>query len=246
MNEKYFVKDIVRLTGVTARALHYYDEIGLLEPSGRTPSDYRFYTEKDLLRLQQILTLKLMGFTLDQVKILLQRRGYAVKKYLAIQVQALNDEAARIKTTARTLSQVLAFLEKEERLDWKKIIKVMEDINMSEQAKKDWYNKFFTEKDRKEFEELGKRFTPGQIEAYEKKWAGLIAEVKQNLHLDPASEAAQSLARRWQTLLEEGGYGDFPNLQKKIKAAYGAGAYPEEYMPKDVWDFIKKAKAARP
>jgi len=57
------------------------------------------------------------------------------------------------------------------------------------------------------------------MEDYQKKWTALIEEVKANLAADPASEVAQSLAKRWMGLLDEG-YGGHPGLQKKIAAAY--------------------------
>lgn len=56
MNEKPMaVHEVVNLTGITARTLHYYDEIGLLKPSIVTETKYRLYTEDDLSRLQEIL-----------------------------------------------------------------------------------------------------------------------------------------------------------------------------------------------
>ena len=58
MNEKPMaVHEVVNLTGITARTLHYYDEIGLLKPSDTTESGYRMYSNKDLETLQQILFL---------------------------------------------------------------------------------------------------------------------------------------------------------------------------------------------
>jgi len=50
MSNRYRVKEFARLTRVTVRALHYYDRIGLLEPSGRMPNRYRHYTERPARR----------------------------------------------------------------------------------------------------------------------------------------------------------------------------------------------------
>lgn len=56
MNEKAkTVHEVAKLTGITARTLHYYDEIGLLKPSIITEAKYRQYTDDDLTRLQEIL-----------------------------------------------------------------------------------------------------------------------------------------------------------------------------------------------
>src|SRR5215831_11030516 len=53
----FTVGELSRLTGVTVRALHHYDEIGLVRPSQRTAAGYRLYDEADVLRLQQVLVL---------------------------------------------------------------------------------------------------------------------------------------------------------------------------------------------
>ncbi|MPZ28394.1 MAG: MerR family transcriptional regulator [Micromonosporaceae bacterium] len=63
----YPVGEVARMTGVTVRTLHHYDEIGLLSPSGRTAAGYRRYAEADLERLQQILTYRELGFRLEEI-----------------------------------------------------------------------------------------------------------------------------------------------------------------------------------
>jgi DNA-binding transcriptional MerR regulator len=63
----YTVGEVARLTGVTVRALHHYDEIGLLPPGDRSPAGYRRYTEPDLERLPQILTYRELGFPLEEI-----------------------------------------------------------------------------------------------------------------------------------------------------------------------------------
>ena len=59
---QWYVKDISKLTGVSVQTLHHYDHFGLLQPSIRLPNGYRVYSEKDLLKLQQIIALKYFGF----------------------------------------------------------------------------------------------------------------------------------------------------------------------------------------
>ena len=68
-NESLFqAREFAELTGVTVRTLHHYDRLGLLKPSGRTAAGYRLYGERDFARLQQIITLKFIGFPLNQIK----------------------------------------------------------------------------------------------------------------------------------------------------------------------------------
>ncbi len=62
------VGDIAKLTGLTVRTLRFYDQIGLFSPSGQTESGHRLYNELDLSRLHQILSLKELGLSLEEIK----------------------------------------------------------------------------------------------------------------------------------------------------------------------------------
>jgi MerR family transcriptional regulator, thiopeptide resistance regulator len=65
--EEYTVGEVARLSRVSVRTLHHYDEIGLLVPSGRSPGGYRLYSANDLRRLQQILLYRELEFGLDEI-----------------------------------------------------------------------------------------------------------------------------------------------------------------------------------
>ncbi len=65
---KWYVKDLSKLTGVSVQTLHFYDTKDLLKPSLRLENNYHCYSEKDLLKLQQIIALKFFGFELSQIK----------------------------------------------------------------------------------------------------------------------------------------------------------------------------------
>lgn len=70
------ISQVAKLTGVSVRALQYYDEIGLLKPSELTPSGYRLYDENALQSLQQILFFKELGFKLKEIRDILQKPGF--------------------------------------------------------------------------------------------------------------------------------------------------------------------------
>ncbi|MFR8873549.1 MAG: MerR family transcriptional regulator [Oscillospiraceae bacterium] len=77
MNDrKMTVHEVADLTGITIRALHYYDEIGLLKPTMVTGSKYRLYSNDDLSRLQEILFFREVGFSLKEIKNLLSSPNY--------------------------------------------------------------------------------------------------------------------------------------------------------------------------
>jgi DNA-binding transcriptional MerR regulator len=65
---RYQVKEVSALSGVSVRALHHYDEIGLLVPSARSEVGYRLYDDTDLLRLQHIVVSRALGLSLEQIR----------------------------------------------------------------------------------------------------------------------------------------------------------------------------------
>lgn len=68
MKPYWKVGDLSQITGLTVRTLRFYDQIGLFSPSGQTESGHRLYDEADLSRLQQILSLKELGLSLEEIK----------------------------------------------------------------------------------------------------------------------------------------------------------------------------------
>jgi DNA-binding transcriptional MerR regulator len=101
----FTVGELSRLTGVTVRALHHYDEIGLVRPSQRTAAGYRLYDERDVLRLQQVLVFRELGVPLDEIgaaideatdraALLRKHRGELVRKRTQIDAMLASVDAA--------------------------------------------------------------------------------------------------------------------------------------------------------
>lgn len=241
----YLVGEFARLTRVTVRTLHYYDRMGLLKPSFSKPNGYRVYTDADLLRLQQIVTLKFMGFSLSEIRRHLDSKGYQAARALKVQAEAVRDEIGRLREASRAIDEVLRRLEKDGHLHRQKLIKIMEVIQMGEDAKKGWHEKLLTGSELEKFAEIGKKYTPETMKDYQDRWAALIGEVKAKIGLDPSSSEAQDLGRRWTGLFDEA-YGGHPELKPAIAGAYSSGALPREYdmIGPEVWAFIKRVHAA--
>lgn len=72
----YTVKKLSKLLGVTVRTLHFYEELGILKPAYYGSNGYRYYEEKELVQLQQILFFKELGFSLKQIKKVLGRSDF--------------------------------------------------------------------------------------------------------------------------------------------------------------------------
>src|ERR687898_520262 len=97
MGRYYRVGEVATLTRVSVRTLHHYDRIGLLRPAQHSAGRYRLYGESELLRLQQILTLRYLGFPLKQISKLLDRADFDLVASLRVQRQALHDRIAEAR-----------------------------------------------------------------------------------------------------------------------------------------------------
>ncbi|HEV8397220.1 MAG TPA: MerR family transcriptional regulator [Vicinamibacterales bacterium] len=104
----YRVADVARISGVSIRALHHYDAIGLLVPTGRTEAGYRLYTDKDLLRLQQIAIGRELGFSLEEIKQSLDDPRFDQRQALVEQRQRLEAKARALDDMLRAVDAALA------------------------------------------------------------------------------------------------------------------------------------------
>lgn len=107
----FTVGELSRLTGLTVRALHHYDEIGLVRPSQRTAAGYRLYDEADALRLQQVMVLRELGVPLDQIGAAIDAttdRAALLRKHRA----ALVDKRGRLDRMLAAVDAALGVLEK--------------------------------------------------------------------------------------------------------------------------------------
>jgi len=106
------VSQVAKLAGVSIRALHHYDEIGLLRPSTRTGSGYRLYGNQELQRLQQVLFFRELGFPLEEIAKIMRDPKFDLQSALLMQRQLLEEKAARIQAL---IAAVDAALESTER-----------------------------------------------------------------------------------------------------------------------------------
>ncbi|RKP51474.1 MerR family transcriptional regulator [Cohnella endophytica] len=103
MKKHWKVGDLAKLTGLTVRTLRFYDQIGLFSPSGQTESGHRLYNESDLSRLHQILSLKELGLTLEEIKSALIGGRISPLEIVNLQI---NQIAEQIKLRQKLLEQL--------------------------------------------------------------------------------------------------------------------------------------------
>jgi MerR family transcriptional regulator, thiopeptide resistance regulator len=103
----YSAGHVARLSGVSVRTLHHYDEIGLLSPTGRTRAGYRQYDSDDLARLQQILCYRALGFDLRKIATILDDPRIDTLDHLRQQRELLRSKADHLEAMVRTVEKMM-------------------------------------------------------------------------------------------------------------------------------------------
>jgi len=117
----YTVKKLSELSGVTVRTLHFYEEEGLLKPSYYGSNGYRYYEEKELLQLQQILFFKELGFTIKQIKKVIGKGDFDQLSALHSHRKSLNQEWEKIGQLLKTIDKTINHLKGKKKMKDKEI-----------------------------------------------------------------------------------------------------------------------------
>jgi len=136
----FTVGELARLTGVTVRALHHYDEIGLVRPSQRTAAGYRLYDDDDVLRLQRVLLYRELGMPLEEIAAALDEDADR-EELLRRHRDVLLAKRARIDRMVAALDAALVDLEKGTKMtseDVKKLFDGFDPAEYEEEAERRW------------------------------------------------------------------------------------------------------------
>ncbi|MFI6444939.1 MerR family transcriptional regulator [Kitasatospora sp. NPDC050543] len=107
MSNGYSVGQVAKAAKVTVRALHHYDEIGLLSPLGRTAAGYRRYSDADLDRLQQILFYRELGFPLEEIAAILDDGSVSPTEHLRRQHELLSARIGHLQELAAAVERAM-------------------------------------------------------------------------------------------------------------------------------------------
>lgn len=196
------ISEVAKLTGITVRALHYYDEVGLLKPSEITEAGYRLYSREDLEILQQILFFRELDFPLSQIKEIMNNPNYDKEEALKKQKELLIQQRQRIEGLIKLIEKRI---EGDNNMSFKEF-----DMNEIEENKKK-YAKEVKERwgTSKAYEESEKKTSSYNKE----KWGDINQETSEIFkgfaelrNSDPGSEEVQELVRRWQKYITDNFY----------------------------------------
>lgn len=208
---------------MTARALRFYDKVGLLSPAQHSEAGYRLYSDEDLPTLQQILAFKFLGFSLEEIKVCLQTDTERLQEVLAMQKAMMQEKRARLDAAIQAITQAEQ-LWQTGRGDVASLVDVIRVMHMGQN--KEWVNKYLTEEQQQKMAEIsrksyspeavqklaewGKGWSEADQERANQQWGAIAAELKRltSAGADPAGSEAQAVAKQFSDLISQFTRGD--------------------------------------
>lgn len=251
MEKTYDIGEVAEATGLTARALRFYEARGLVETL-RTAGGRRIYGPGELSRLNAVVALKRAGFSLTRIAELLEGRRVDLPRVVAIQLAQIDAQAAALADSRALLLSVQSRIDRGEPID---VATICSLIRTGETIMKstDWkpvVDDYFTPEEQERFEETMGRVPEGfDQEAYGITWRELGGRIETAQPLDPASEQAQAFVDEWFALLKPFSAVATPEMWNGVGRMYDDmpnwNASPEMGFGHEVWTFIRAATKAR-
>jgi DNA-binding transcriptional MerR regulator len=229
MSSSYRIGEFAKLAGVTVRALHHYDRIGLLKPQ-RGSSGFRLYRLEDLERLEQIAALKFLGIPLQEIKLLLKHGPLTLVDSLRVQREALAEKRRLIDRAAVAIEAAEKVIQSGQTTDASILRRIIEAIDM--QPQENFMRKYYTDQAWLDKERIVQETPPEVRQKNIKAWQQLFAEIEAGIDLDPASASAQALTKQWLRLAETAHGGNEAVRAGNIEAWKDRPNWPREQQDK--------------
>src|SRR5262245_11755936 len=207
------VGELARRTGLTIRTLHHYDGIGLVRPSLHTEAGHRLYTAADVARLQQVLSLRQLGFSLEEVRDCLQRPDFSPLEVIRLHVARLREQIELQRGLCERLEALAAYFRTAGEVSADDFLRAIEVMTMIE----NYYTPEQLESLRKRREEaaaagvdIAKQGTAD--------WGQLLEQYRVEMEkgTDPADPKLQELEKRRQALVNAFTGGD-KGIEQNLK-----------------------------
>ncbi len=227
----YRVGELSRITNVSIRTLYYYDEIGLLKPSRISEAGYRYYTKDDLVKLQQIIVLKKLGFKLCQIKEMTQvtaDKAEKAQRWMEIfdmEIEKIREEKRRLELLERSLHVIRHSLELTGDVSSDEILAIIQSIQLNDADS--FLSRHFTEEE----QEILLRQLPDLTARDEKteKWIKLLKKIRQTKSEPIDSPVSQRLAEEIMRFIRE-----HLQMEDSLIDKYWEKIKPEDGQPEKV------------
>jgi MerR family transcriptional regulator, thiopeptide resistance regulator len=233
------VGELAKRTGISVRTLHHYDELGLLSPARRDGTRYRLYSEGDLARLQQILSLRQLGFRLEEIRQCLASPDFSPLRVVEMHLARLREQIGAQQRLQARLEALAEQMRSAETVSADEFIQTVEMMTM--------FEKYYTPEQLQELEERRLAVGEERMRQSQQDWAELMAEVRTEMErgTDPKDERVRKLAERWTGLVREFTGGN-PGIEQSLKRMYQqeSNIHGMEVAPmRELGDYISKAFA---
>jgi DNA-binding transcriptional MerR regulator len=207
------VGELAERTGLTVRTLHHYDAIGLLKPSRRTRAGHRLYGEADVARLQQIQSLRRLGFGLEQIRGVLAGPEMEPARVVELHLARVREQIVSQQRLCDRLERIASQLRAAEGVSADDFLRTIEVMTM--------FDRYYTPEQLHELSQRRAELGDARIREVETEWPKLMDEVRAEMEAgtDPADERVQALARRWQALIREFTGGN-PGIERSLGSMY--------------------------
>ncbi|MDB9528779.1 MerR family transcriptional regulator [Oscillatoria sp. CS-180] len=223
------VGELAKQTGLSTRTLHYYDEIGLLVPSHRTEADHRLYSAQDIIRLQQILSLRQLGFSLSEIQACLESPDFSLPQVIDWHRSRLHEQITLSQTLLKRLNGIAKELETTQSVAVENLIETMETITMTEH--------YFTPEQQALLE--------NRLQENEAEWRDLLTQIQSEMTkgTDFNSPTVRFLARRWLGSMKAFVRGDNDIYAALTRMYQTEGATVDSWggMDTDTFEYMLKA-----
>ena len=202
------VKEISKLTGISVRTLHYYDEINLLKPTQTTDAGYRLYDDTALQRLHSILLFRELQFPLKEIKTILDSPDFDTRSALKEQIKLLELQRNRLDEIISSANKLLTKGSKE--MSFSAFDKTEMDKYTAEAKKKSGQTSPY-----KEYEQMHLNSSDKTNEFMQ-----IFAEIGKIKHLPPDSKKAKDLIKILQNFITENYYTCTDEILKNLGKMY--------------------------
>ena len=138
----YSSGQFAKMAHVSVRTIRFYDKQNILKPSYITPAGARFYTDQDLAKLQQILLLKYLGFSLDDIKgMTIDDMDYHfLRNSLSMQKKLVADRIEQMQLVESAIDNTVSALDEDQQIDWSQMLHLIHLTNMEKSLKSQYEN----------------------------------------------------------------------------------------------------------
>ncbi len=224
----YTISEFARRTGLTVRTLRFYEEVNLLVPKNFNDAGHRLYGIDELKTLQQIQSLKFIGYSLQEIQQLLREStpySESFEKSLSMQHKLLTEKRDEIDRARNAVETMQVLLQQGHELNWSIVSPLLHSMK-NEEEHKEWMKEYFSE----DFVNNVYNLSKEERQSLDIEWVNLLAKLKTLVknNVSPQSDEAKAVLLELIDLVFK--YVDKEEFTKGLEENY-------EEISKDMDDF---------